>query len=110
MSTRHGAYRPADCGGVPSSDVGYGVVTALTALASGIGSLAAFRFLTGLGGGGELSIGSPYVTEVWGRNNRSIGIGIMFAFYPLGYLFSILVFRLVTPIWGWRAVYLFSLV
>src|ERR1700730_13479063 len=37
----------------------------------------------------------PYVTEVWGRNNRSIGIGIMFAFYPLGYLFSILVFRLV---------------
>jgi MFS family permease len=48
--------------------------------------------------------------EVWGRNNRSIDIGIMFAFYPLGYLFSILVFRLVTPIWGWRAVYLFSLV
>ena len=92
------------------SVVGFGVVTALTALAGGIGSLAAFRFLTGLGGGGELSIGSPYVTEVWGRNNRSIGIGIMFAFYPLGYLFSILVFRLVTPIWGWRAVYLFSLV
>jgi MFS family permease len=27
-----------------------------------------------------------------------------------GYLFSVLVFRLVTPIWGWRAVYLFSLV
>jgi IstB-like ATP binding protein/Major Facilitator Superfamily len=40
------------------SIVGYGVVTALTALASGIGSLAAFRFLTGLGGGGELSIGA----------------------------------------------------
>ena len=91
------------------SVIGYGLVTALTALASGIGSLAVFRFLTGLGGGGELSIGSPYVTEVWGRNSRSIGIGVMFAFYPLGYLFSILVFRLVTPVWGWRAVYLFSL-
>jgi MFS transporter, putative metabolite:H+ symporter len=92
------------------SVISYGVVTAFTALASGIASLAAFRFLTGVGGGGELSIGSPYVTEVWGRNSRSIGIGVMFAFYPLGYLFSILVFRLVTPIWGWRAVYLFSLV
>ena len=34
----------------------------------------------------------------------------MFAFYPLGYLFSILVFRLVTPVWGWRAVFSFSLV
>ena len=92
------------------SVIGYGVVTALTALAGGVGSLAAFRFLTGIGGGGELSIGSPYVTEVWGRNSRSIGIGLMFAFYPLGYLFSILIFRLVTPVWGWRAVYLFSLV
>jgi putative MFS transporter len=92
------------------SVIGYGVVTALTAIAGGIGSLAIFRFLTGVGGGGELSIGSPYVTEVWGRNSRSIGIGIMFAFYPLGYLFSILIFWLVTPVWGWRAVYLFSLV
>lgn len=92
------------------SVIGYGVVTALTAVAGGLGSLAFFRFLTGVGGGGELSIGSPYVTEVWGRNSRSIGIGVMFSFYPLGYLFSILVFRLVTPGWGWRAVYLFSLV
>lgn len=92
------------------SVIGYGVVTALTAVAGGIASLAVFRFLTGVGGGGELSIGSPYVTEVWGRNSRSIGIGIMFVFYPLGYLFSILIFWLVTPVWGWRAVYLFSLV
>jgi putative MFS transporter len=50
------------------SVVGYGVVTALTALASGIGSLAAFRFLT-VRRRGELSIGSPYVTEVWAATN-----------------------------------------
>lgn len=91
------------------SVIGYGVVTALTAFAGSIGSLAMFRFLTGVGGGGELSIGSPYVTEVWGRNSRGIGIGVMFVFYPLGYLFSILIFRLVAPVWGWRAVYVFSL-
>jgi MFS transporter, putative metabolite:H+ symporter len=92
------------------SVAGYGVVTALTGLAGSISALAFMRFLTGLGGGGELSIGSPYVTEVWGRNSRSIGIGLMFAFYPLGYLFSILLFSLVTPVWGWRAVYYLSLV
>ena len=56
------------------SVIGYGVVTALTALASGVGSLAAFRFLTGVGGGGELSIGSPYVTEVWGRDSRTLAL------------------------------------
>jgi putative MFS transporter len=92
------------------SIIGYGLVTALTALAGGIYSLATFRFLTGVGGGGELSIGSPYVTEVWARNRRSTGIGLMYSFYPLGYLFSVGVFALITPVWGWRAVYVFSLV
>jgi putative MFS transporter len=92
------------------SIIGYGVATALTAFVNGVGSLGFLRFLTGVGGGGELSIGSPYVSEVWGRKRRGIGIGIMFAFYPLGYLFSIGVFKFVAANWGWRAVYLFSLV
>jgi putative MFS transporter len=89
---------------------GYGVVTALTALAHGVGLLALFRFLTGVGGGGELAIGSPYVTEVWGRGRRGLGIATMYIFYPLGYLFSVAMFMLMTPSWGWRVVYVFSLV
>lgn len=89
---------------------GYGLVTALTALAQGVGLLAVFRFLTGVGGGGELSIGSPYVTEVWGPKRRGFGIGTMYIFYPLGYLFSVVVFMLLTPIWGWRGVYVFAVV
>jgi putative MFS transporter len=92
------------------SIIGYGVATALTAFVNGIGSLGLLRFLTGIGGGGELSIGSPYVSEVWGRTHRGLGVGIMFAFYPLGYLFSIGVFKIVGGNWGWRAVYLFSVV
>ena len=92
------------------SVIGYGLVTAATAAVSSVAGLAAMRFLTGVGGGGELAVGSPYVTEVWDRKRRGFGVGLMFAFYPLGYLFSILVFRLVAPTWSWRAVYLFSLV
>lgn len=91
------------------SMVAYGVITALTALASGIGSLAGFRFLTGVGGGGELSIGSPYVTEVWGKENRGTGIGLMYSFYPAGYLFAELMFFVLAPAFGWRAVYVFAL-
>jgi putative MFS transporter len=87
---------------------GYGVVTALTALAQGVGLLTLFRFLTGIGG--EPSIGSPYVTEVRGRGRRGFGIAMMYIFYPLGYLFSVAMFMLMTPIWGWRAVYVFSIV
>jgi len=92
------------------SIVAYAVVTALTSLATGLYGLAVFRFLTGIGGGGELSIGSPYVTEVWTKERRGTGIGLMYAFYPAGYLFSELAFSLLTPIWGWRAVYVFALV
>lgn len=92
------------------SIIGYGVATALTAFVNGVASLALLRFLTGVGGGGELSIGSPYVSEVWGTKHRGVGVGLMFAFYPLGYLFSIGVFKIVGANWGWRAVYLFSLV
>jgi MFS transporter, putative metabolite:H+ symporter len=44
------------------SIVAYAVATALTSLATGLYGLAICRFLTGIGGGGELSIGSPYVT------------------------------------------------
>jgi MFS transporter, putative metabolite:H+ symporter len=92
------------------SIVGYGVITALTGLVHGVVLLALLRFMTGVAGGGELSIGAPYVSEVWDRKSRSTGIGIMYSFYPLGFVFAVLVFALVTPAWGWRAVYFFSLV
>lgn len=92
------------------SIVGYGVATALTALAGGVFSLAILRFLTGLGGGGELAVGAPFVSEVWDRRHRSTGVGFMYSFYPLGFVFAVLMFHLIAPIWGWRAVYVFSLV
>jgi MFS transporter, putative metabolite:H+ symporter len=92
------------------SIVAYAFATALTSLATGLYGLAICRFLTGIGGGGELSIGSPYVTEVWPKERRGTGIGFMYAFYPAGYLFSELMFVVLTPRWSWRAVYVFALV
>lgn len=92
------------------SIVGYGIATALTALAGGVFSLAVLRFITGLGGGGELAVGAPFVSEVWDRRHRGTGVGFMYSFYPLGFVFAVLVFHLIAPIWGWRAVYVFSLV
>ena len=92
------------------SIVAYAIVTALTSLTTGLYGLAVCRFFTGIGGGGELSIGGPYVTEVWTKERRGTGIGVMFAFYPAGYLFSELMFFILTPLWGWRAVYVFALV
>jgi putative MFS transporter len=92
------------------SIIGYGIATALTALASGLFSLAILRFITGLGGGGELAVGAPFVSEVWDRKHRSSGVGFMYSFYPLGFVFAVAMFHLIAPVWGWRAVYVFSLV
>jgi putative MFS transporter len=92
------------------SIIAYGIATALTALAGGILSLAILRFITGLGGGGELAVGAPFVSEVWDRRHRGTGVGFMYSFYPLGFVFAVLMFHLIAPIWGWRAVYVFSLV
>lgn len=92
------------------SIVGYGIATALTALAGGLFSLALLRFITGLGGGGELAVGAPFVSEVWDRKHRGSGVGFMYSFYPLGFVFAVVMFHLIAPVWGWRAVYVFSLV
>jgi len=74
------------------SIVAYAIVTTLTSLTTGLYGLAVCRFFTGIGGGGELSIAGPYVTEVWTKERRGASIGIMFAFYPAGHLFSDLIF------------------
>lgn len=91
------------------SIVGYGIITALTGFVHGVWLLALLRFATGVAGGGELSIGAPYVSEVWNSKTRGTGIGLMYCFYPVGFVFAVLVFTLITPLWGWRAVYFFAL-
>lgn len=92
------------------SIIGYGLATAITGFASGVIALAALRCLTGLAGGGELAIGAPYVNEVWSHNRRCSGVSFMYAFYPLGFLFAVGAFAVISPTFGWRAVYFFSII
>jgi MFS transporter, putative metabolite:H+ symporter len=66
------------------STAAYAFVTALTSLAIGLHRLAICRSSMGIDDGGELSIGSPYVTEVWPKEGRGTGIGLVDAFYPEG--------------------------
>ncbi|HZU49186.1 MAG TPA: MFS transporter, partial [Mycobacterium sp.] len=43
----------------------YGVTTALAGLTTNIAAFTGLRFLTGVGGAGELAVGAPYTAEVW---------------------------------------------
>ena len=71
------------------SIAGYAVITALTALSSSIAILGAMRFLTGIGGGGELPVGATFTAEMWPAKRRGWGIALMYIGYPLGYLLAV---------------------
>jgi putative MFS transporter len=83
----------------------YGSVTALTGLAVTPIQFAIGRFFTGVGGGGELTVGVPYVVESWDSKRRGLGAGLMFAGYALGVVYAALVSALILERLGWRAMY-----
>lgn len=83
----------------------YGSVTALTGFAMNPIQFAIGRFFTGVGGGGELTVGVPYVVESWDSKRRGLGAGLMFAGYALGVVYAAIVSALILEWLGWRAMY-----
>lgn len=92
------------------SIAGYAIVTALTALSWSIAVLGFMRFLTGVGGGGELPVGATFTAEMWPAKRRGWGIALMYVGYPLGYLLAIGLTALVIHPVGWRGVFAVALI
>jgi MFS transporter, putative metabolite:H+ symporter len=89
----------------------YGITTALSGLAGSAGVFGALRFLTGLGGAGELSVGVPYTLEAWPARRRAIGAGgVIFSMYAVGALIALGVALLVAPGAGWRLTFVLAIV
>ena len=67
----------------------YGVTTSLAGLTTNIAAFTGLRFLTGVGGAGELAVGAPYAAEVWPAKTRAIGVGgVIFSLFSLGYVLA----------------------
>jgi len=88
----------------------YMFVDALTAVAQGFWSLSLFRFLTGTGTGMELPVGSTFITEAVDNKWRARLIGIMNMGYPVGYALAIGAFATIGAAWGWRGVFVASII
>lgn len=85
------------------SILSYGATTALGGAFSAVVPFATMRFLTGVGGAGELAVGAPFTTEVWPKRHRALGAGgIIFSLYSLGYIVAGLVALFVVGPLGWR--------
>ena len=86
----------------------YSLGTALSAFAIGPWSLLLFRLLTGLGVGGEWAVGHALVQEASPRHMRGRAAAFLQAGEPLGVALAAIMGFLVTPLIGWRWVFVLS--
>ncbi len=83
----------------------YSVFTAACGFSRGVVGLAVFRFVVGLGMGGQWGTGAALVAETWRAEHRSKAIGLMTSGFAGGYALAAVVAALVLPRFGWRAVF-----
>jgi MFS family permease len=84
----------------------YSLASAGSATSSGLASLLFWRFLIGLGLGGEWASGSVLVAEFWPAEKRGRAIGFMQSGFAVGYMMAAGVSALILPRFGWRALFL----
>lgn len=80
----------------------FSLFTLLAALSTGIWTLGIFRFLAGVGIGGEWSTGATFVSEEWPENRRTMGAALMHTGYYFGFFLAALANYFVGARYGWR--------
>jgi MFS transporter, putative metabolite:H+ symporter len=80
----------------------FSLASGLCGLAWGYGSLLFFRFLVGLGLGGELPVASTLVSEFSPASHRGRMLTLLESFWAYGWVLAALIAYFVIPRWGWR--------
>ena len=83
----------------------YSLSSAACGLVHSIPQLAIFRFLLGLGMGGEWSAAAALIAETWRPEHRGKALGLMQSSYAIGEAIAAGVVLIVLPRFGWRAVF-----
>ena len=83
----------------------YSVFTFACGLSTSLVALASFRFLLGLGMGGEWNTGAALVAESYPSAWRGRALGIVQSSWAIGYALAAIVAGLVLPHFGWRWVF-----
>ncbi len=89
----------------------YGLTTALGGISTNLYVFTFLRFLTGVGGAGELAVGAPYTAEMFPKKIRALGTGgIMFSLYSAGYIFAAICTMFIVPRYGWQWAFGFAII
>jgi MFS family permease len=83
----------------------YSLASGACGLSQTILQLAIFRFILGLGMGGEWTTGAALIAETWPPEHRGKALGLMQSAWAIGEMVAAGVVALVLPSFGWRAVF-----
>lgn len=87
----------------------YAVFTGAAYFAESVWQLALFRFLAGIGIGGEWAMAGTYVAEAWPEDRRKMGAGYLQTGYYAGFFVAAALNYTVGAHFGWRAMFLCGL-
>jgi MFS transporter, putative metabolite:H+ symporter len=73
-------------------------------------SMMVFRFLQGVGTGGEVPVASAYVNEFIGAEKRGRFFLLYEVIFPIGLVFAGMVGFFLVPVYGWKAMFIIGLV
>lgn len=83
----------------------YSIASGACGLSNTIAELGIFRFILGLGMGGEWSTGAALVAETWPAEHRGKALGFMQSTYAIGEMLAVVAVGFILPRFGWRAVF-----
>jgi MFS family permease len=84
----------------------YSLFTGLAAFSTTVWQLGVFRFLAGVGVGGEWAMAGTYVAEAWPEDRRKMGAGYLQTGYYFGFFVAAALNYTVGARYGWRAMFL----
>ncbi len=87
----------------------YAGFTGAAALSTNMWELALFRFLAGIGIGGQWAMAGTYVAEAWPEDRRKMGAGYLQTGYYFGFFVAAALNYTVGATFGWRAMFLCGL-
>jgi MFS transporter, putative metabolite:H+ symporter len=73
-------------------------------------AMMAFRFLQGVGTGGEVPVASAYINEFIGAEKRGRFFLLYEVIFPIGLMFAGMAGFFLVPIYGWKAMFIVGLV
>ena len=84
----------------------YALFTGAAALSENWWELAAYRFITALGIGGEWAAGASIVAETWSEEKRAKAAGILQSAWAVGFFLAAAFNLMLKDAYGWRGLFL----